>query len=97
MISKWTDFRSGVRSQQNYLYELESLRSIAILLVILFHCWGISRGSGRASQGSSVPIDSAHAYRRPQGLFQAHLILEKASGINSKYLMVHCADNLKWC
>jgi peptidoglycan/LPS O-acetylase OafA/YrhL len=38
---KWIDFKSGVRDEKKYIYELESVRGIAILLVFLFHCFGI--------------------------------------------------------
>lgn len=40
--SAWIDLQSGLRQQRVYLHELESLRGVAILLVILFHCWGVS-------------------------------------------------------
>lgn len=41
---KWIDFKSGVRSQKSYIHELESIRGIAIILVMLFHANGISFG-----------------------------------------------------
>lgn len=38
------ELRSGLRDQQHYLGELESLRGIAIVLVFLFHFYGITYG-----------------------------------------------------
>jgi peptidoglycan/LPS O-acetylase OafA/YrhL len=39
---KWINLKSGVRNQNSYIYELESIRGIAVLLVFLFHIYGIS-------------------------------------------------------
>lgn len=36
------DLKSGVRNQSSYIYELESIRGIAVLLVFFFHIYGIS-------------------------------------------------------
>ncbi|MBA6414291.1 acyltransferase [Parahaliea sp. F7430] len=38
----WLQLDAGLRAERSYLPELESLRGLAILLVYLFHCWGIS-------------------------------------------------------
>lgn len=36
------DLVEGIRDRSGYIYELESIRGIAFLLVFLFHTWGIS-------------------------------------------------------
>lgn len=39
------NFQAGIRGTTTYLYELECLRGLAILMVFLFHVYGISYGS----------------------------------------------------
>ena len=38
------NLNAGIRSGSTYFYELESIRGLAILLVFLFHAYGISTG-----------------------------------------------------
>jgi peptidoglycan/LPS O-acetylase OafA/YrhL len=40
--SRWFRFTAGLRGEQRYLQELEALRGLAILLVFVFHAWGMS-------------------------------------------------------
>lgn len=42
MLAPTLDLTEGVRDPGRYLHELECLRGLAILLVFLFHAWGIS-------------------------------------------------------
>jgi len=48
----WLSLRSGIRDDRHYLETLDVLRGWAILLVFLFHAWGISGGVGSAASGS---------------------------------------------
>ena len=41
-MSKRLDLTSGIRSNSTYIFELECIRGVAIALVFLFHCYGIS-------------------------------------------------------
>ena len=38
------NLKAGVRHESTYLHQLESLRGVAILLVFLFHVYGITCG-----------------------------------------------------
>ncbi|MEE4145291.1 MAG: acyltransferase [Halieaceae bacterium] len=41
-MSRSLDLTSGIRSSSTYIFELECIRGLAIALVFLFHCYGIS-------------------------------------------------------
>lgn len=45
-VSAGLELEAGVRAGTSYIYELECLRGLAILLVFLFHVWGISMAGG---------------------------------------------------
>ncbi len=51
-VAPGVDLAEGVRDRSGYLEPLESVRGIAIVLVFLFHAWGIS---GRRLTGEPAP------------------------------------------
>ena len=38
------ELNAGMRGKGGYLFELECVRGLAILLVCLFHAWGVTLG-----------------------------------------------------
>jgi peptidoglycan/LPS O-acetylase OafA/YrhL len=50
MVDK-IDLESGIRAGSPYLYEVECIRGLAILLVFLFHAYGVSVGGGNQAPG----------------------------------------------
>lgn len=55
-VLNWLRLDSGLRQQQIYVGELESLRGLAFFLVFLFHCWGMSG----LHYGEDTPIPMAY-------------------------------------
>lgn len=49
---QWLSLRSGIRGDNQYLETIDVLRGWAILLVFVFHAWGISGGGESKSSGS---------------------------------------------
>ena len=49
---QWLSLRSGIRGDSQYLESIDVLRGWAILLVFVFHAWGISGGAESRSSGS---------------------------------------------
>ena len=51
-IFQWLSLRSGIRGSGQYLENIDVLRGWAILLVFVFHAWGISGGGESKISGS---------------------------------------------
>lgn len=48
----WFSLKSGIRGEADYLSQVDALRGWAILLVFLFHAWGIAGGQADESSDS---------------------------------------------
>ena len=65
---RWFSLRSGIRGAGDYLESVDTLRGWAIVMVFLFHAWGIS-GAPEAVTGDVLLLAFVEAGRTGVTLF----------------------------